>query len=129
MIKWCSRSMIDGPYFALCTTEKDFHKAMKKMGIPVTDWPQHWHSPGANATTQYLDNSKGQLCCIVCMPTPDPNKVSPAQIVALLAHEAVHIKQRFMHWIGEDKPSDEFEAYTVQNIVQELVLAYPYEQK
>ena len=124
MIRWCNRSLIQGPYFAICTSEKAFHAALKKLGIPVTDWPQYWMNPGANATTQYLKSKKGDECCIVCM-LANP-EASPAQIVALLAHEAVHIKQRFMHYIGENYPSSEFEAYVVQNIVQELVLAFPY---
>jgi hypothetical protein len=46
------------------------------------------------------------------------------QVYALLVHEAVHIWQDVKHRIGEDNPSSEFEAYAIQNISQELMLAY-----
>jgi hypothetical protein len=39
-------------------------------------------------------------------------------------HEATHIKQKLMLSIGEKEPSPEFEAYTMQNICQELFCAY-----
>ena len=126
MIKWCSRELITGPYLALCTTEKDFHKALKKLGVPVADW-SHWIDPDAHARTHAL-TAKGKFCCIVCIEA-NPEGILPAQIVALLAHEAVHVKQKYMEFIGERDPSPEFEAYVVQNIVQELVLAYPYEEE
>jgi hypothetical protein len=127
VIKWCNRSLINGPYFALCTSEKDFYKTMKKLYIKATDWPRHWISEGANATTHYLTNNK-EPCFVVCIQE-NPEGVEATQIVALLVHEAVHIKQRFMEFIGEDKPSDEFEAYMVQTIAQQLMLAYPYKEE
>lgn len=42
----------------------------------------------------------------------------------LLIHEAVHVWQDLREAIGEEKPSSEFEAYTVQNITAELFAAY-----
>lgn len=46
------------------------------------------------------------------------------QYYSLLVHEAVHIFQRVCNYIGEDKPSDEFEAYCIQAISQELMYAW-----
>jgi len=42
----------------------------------------------------------------------------------LIVHEATHIKQKIMHTIGETNPSAEFEAYMMQNISANLMLAF-----
>lgn len=46
------------------------------------------------------------------------------QIHGLLLHEAVHIWQRLRTVMGEDEPSKEFEAYSVQRIAQDLFYAF-----
>ena len=53
-----------------------------------------------------------------------PGKASAVQVVGLLAHEATHVWQHVRDWMGEKSPSVEFEAYTVQAILQELLWAY-----
>ena len=40
---------------------------------------------------------------------------------ALLAHEAVHVAQRYFEDIGEEDPSEELRAYAVQAVTQHLV--------
>ncbi len=57
-------------------------------------------------------------CAIVCVRPR--GKRSRAQYAALIAHEAVHIWQRIRLELGEDSPSSEFEAYSVQSICQRL---------
>lgn len=51
------------------------------------------------------------------------------QVYGLLVHEAVHVWQRIMEYIGESKPSDEFMAYGIQAIAQELMFAYKEAKK
>lgn len=42
----------------------------------------------------------------------------------MLTHEAVHIWQEIKLQLGEKEPSYEFEAYSIQNISQNLMEAY-----
>lgn len=42
------------------------------------------------------------------------------QDIALLAHEAVHVVQRYFEDIGEEEPSEELRCYVTQAVVQFL---------
>ena len=44
-----------------------------------------------------------------------------AQIVGILVHEAVHIWQEIRTAMGEDEPSSEFEAYSIERISEDLI--------
>lgn len=48
-------------------------------------------------------------------------KGSTSQRHALYAHEATHVVQRFLSFIGEDSPGDEEEAYLVQGVTLALI--------
>ena len=43
------------------------------------------------------------------------------QLAAMLTHEAVHMWQVARERLGEDKPSQEFEAYAIQALTQRLL--------
>ena len=121
-MKWCDRSLWQCRYhYGLCLSEKDFHREMKKMAIPVSSWPS-WLNDGADATTHFLMHPDGAKAAIVCMP--DCDHLTGVQKAALLVHEAVHIWQEHRVSVGEHKPGDEAEAYAVQSISQRLMEAY-----
>lgn len=80
--------------------------------------------PTTDARTTHLENPKGELCCIVTMPATKRGEVSAIQRSALFAHEAVHVWQAIRENIDEQSPSHEMEAYAIQAITQELMLAY-----
>lgn len=44
--------------------------------------------------------------------------------VSLIFHEAVHVWQRVREEMGETSPSTEFEAYAIQHIGLQLLMAY-----
>lgn len=119
--RWLERDLITGPYIALCTSEQAFHAVLRHCKVPRTDWAK-WVSDGADATTHHLTNPEGGLVCVVCINSTE--KQTGIQIAAMLVHEAVHVWQAHCERIGEHKPSDEFEAYSVQAISQRLMLAY-----
>ncbi len=119
------RTLIYGHYLVLCTTEKMFHDLLNYIEYPKGSWPK-WVNTGANATTHTVDHD-GKTVCIVCIAEP-PKNITNIQIAAMLVHEAVHVWQRNMESIGEDNPSVEFEAYSIQIIAQNLMEAY-VEQK
>lgn len=49
---------------------------------------------------------------------------STIEIHGLLLHEAVHVWQRIRQLMGEQEPSKEFEAYSIQAIAQDLFEMY-----
>lgn len=54
----------------------------------------------------------------------DTSNWSLLQIHGLLLHEAVHIWQELKIKMGEENPSNEFEAYSIQAIAQDLFEMY-----
>ena len=120
--KWISRTLIESPYYiALCKTEKDFERELKRMNIPKNDRPE-FITCGANATVHTFESGSGKISAIVCITKP--KGVSTHQLNSLLVHEAVHIWQWIIKNIGETFPSKEFEAYSIQSISQGLMEAY-----
>lgn len=122
MTLWCGRTLVTNPYFVgLCTCEADFQKELRRLKVPVKDWPTFNASTHANATVHFFESDTGKTA-IVCM-TPRPDKEG-IQLAAMLVHEAVHIWQGIRDELGEKTPSAEFEAYSIQAISQNLMQAY-----
>jgi hypothetical protein len=103
-------------YFGICTSERQFAGECRKLGIKQ---PPEWISATSDACCHILANSKGETACIVAAP-PRQRGQSRAAYAALIVHEALHVWQQVRAAIGEDKPSSEFEAYSLQAICQEL---------
>ncbi len=117
-LPWLDRTVLRSPYLLMCTTEAMYKQAMKHLSI---DDPDEWISTdfGATCHTFY---KPGRLTCVVCMRPEKGRHIS--EIAGLLAHEAVHVKQKLFASINEDAPGTEIEAYAVQNIFQELLYSY-----
>lgn len=97
------------PDMALCLSEKEFADTM--LYCDNEPWENDWCSPGG-AVVWHFKGNHGQPTCIVCMRDWEQHELST--ILAMLVHEAVHIKQHYMRHIGEAEPSVEFEAYCTQ---------------
>ena len=125
---WLSRELITNPFcYCLCLNEKEFHKKLRWLKLPRADWPPFLRSTHANATAHFFETGEGDLAAILCLG--DTKNVGAIQIAALLVHEAVHIWQRAMADIGETAPSDEFMAYGIQRLSQELMYSYAEQTK
>ena len=120
-LKYLNRFLVEGPYLALCTDPKKFVSECRRLKIPEHEIPGFLGRDGAHATTHFLRNPAGQMVSIVTMSLSKHD--AREQQYALLVHEAVHIFRRFCTEIGEDRPSEEFEAYSIQGIAQRLMLA------
>lgn len=121
-MKWLDQTLWKCRYqFGLCLSEKDFHRTLQGMGLPVAQWPM-WVSNNADATTHFFEHPDGGKAAIVCMG--ENAHLTGVQKAALLVHEAVHIWQEHRVATGEREPSDESEAYAVQSISQRLMEAY-----
>lgn len=82
-----------------------------------------WIGDAATATTTTLE-SENKRCCVVSLNLEITKDLDPIDIATVLVHEAVHVFQQHCKNIGEDNPSEEFEAYSIQQISQQLMLAY-----
>lgn len=123
-VNWCDRSMFQGPSYCLVTTPKLFKKELKRFGIK--DDVDHVIRKNINATCYQFENN-GQECFIVILN--DWEKADRIDIAGIIAHEAIHLKQQVMRMIGEKNPSDEFEAYMIQNIVANLTKCFDEQTK
>jgi hypothetical protein len=123
-VKWLDRALLAGPYLALVLSQKEFDEALGHCDVPKDKFV-HWiKNAQSDATAHYLENAVGELVCIVAIrPTESATGV---QIAAMIVHEAVHVFQQFRDSIGEDAPSAEFEAYSIQSISQRLMEAYAH---
>lgn len=121
-VKWINRSLVTSPYYiGLCTSEKKFAREMKRLKVPKLERRAFLKS-GSDATTHLFDARQGRdNCAIVCIKR---GKTKRTQVHSLLVHEAMHVWRAICVRIGEDTPSDEFAAYSVQSISQRLMEVY-----
>jgi len=118
--EWLDRTLVRSPYhYCLCTTEKGFNKLLKKLELPKSEWPEFIKEEFGACV--YTFESKGTNICVVNIrKTKHPKE----EIYPLLVHEAQHILQKVWRFLGEDYPSSELEAYSIQNISQNLMESY-----
>lgn len=121
MTAWLNKTLIEGDFLKVCTTEAEYYRTLRYLKVPVAEWDR-WLLPESLATTHYFDTPKGSRVSIVCIP------VKPAEdgidVATLLVHEAVHVVQEYFRYIGEDNPGSEIEAYAIQNVSASLMKAY-----
>ena len=123
-MKWLNRTLVTSPYcYGLCLTEKEFHKELRKLGVPLHSFPEHTKY-ASGASTHYLESGDDKVA-IVCLG--NTRGYTKEQIHALIAHEAVHVWQAICDELGETSPSIEFEAYSLQQITQNLLTSYRYQ--
>lgn len=94
----------------LVHSHKKARKLMSSIGVSCD------YDESAEAVTLVLDTDAG-LTSLVIMNSNGAG----TQDIALLVHESIHVAQAYWESIGEDKPSEEFMAYTVQSISQYLI--------
>jgi hypothetical protein len=116
---WLDRTLIRGDFLCLCTTEAEFVKELKRTKV-AAPWPK-WIEDDALATTHYIVTGKGNRATIVCMTD---KKMDGIPAASLLVHEAVHVVQEYFRYIGEETPSIEFQAYSIQEVAGQLMYAY-----
>lgn len=104
-------------HIGFCPSKKAWKREMRKMGCEGEPWPS------AAGSTQTFD-SGGKRCIIVTVAEGCEKHHSRIEIAGLIAHEATHVWQKVREHMGEDQPSIEFEAYSVQAIFQNLYRAW-----
>lgn len=119
--------MITGPDVALVLSKKAFYKAMKECKVSKSAAGDWMASPTADATVHIKETKSQGMVCVVALKLG--KKTTQEQVIGVLIHESVHIWQYFKRRIGEDNPSDEFEAYSIQTISQRLIASYLVQTK
>ena len=117
---WLNHALLYGPKFCMVTSQKEFERVCKKIGLPDQGNPyvrDEW-----NASTHWWSRG-AELICIVGFNLEKSKSMGPIDIAALLTHEAVHVWQQAERAIG-DVTCDEMEAYAIQNISRELMEEY-----
>jgi len=108
-------------YLSFAFTEKDYLEELKRLKIKVVI---NWLGENGDACVHSFHNGKGKEYNIVCVNHKKTLKWPIQDVYALLVHEMVHAFQNYKEYVGEDKPSDEFEAYSIQNLCTNAFYAY-----
>lgn len=121
MTKWLNPTLLTCDHVGICFNERDFHRELRRMKVPAHQWSS-WLTEGALATTHHLTSEKGSRASIVCIPIR--KDWEGVEVAALLVHEAMHVVQEAMDYIGESVVGRETQAYAIQNISARLMGAY-----
>lgn len=124
MPKWFSNAMPGSTLkYALCVTQDEFNAIADELGAINDDFLP---SDCDAMTHIYQVPGKGPRA-VVCIRLH--SKHSMERRYTTLVHEAVHVWQTLRDYICEEKPSEEFEAYTIETIASTLILAYKRRRK
>lgn len=116
-LRWLDRDTVRAPHMVLCLTEGAFLAAARHCKVPN---PGEWLDEKKNKAVVHTWEREGKLTCVVCVH-PEAAKGDPIEVAAALVHESVHVFQRLCDSIGEDQPSREFEAYSIERIAETLM--------
>lgn len=111
---WCEGFLRLPHDYGFCPSEKAWYALAKASKRDLGAYPN-----GAAMTTLFQSTERKTRTCIVTVGIR-----TPRETVNLLVHEAAHVWRDIREGIGEKEPSSEFEAYALQNIVDELIRAY-----
>lgn len=93
--------------------QKDMDAILKKVGCKE---PTDYIGKGHIATTHWIGSNTSDFVIVGL----NPDKLTPTQ-AALAAHEATHVMQRCHDIIGDEKPSREVQACTVEQVTKWLL--------
>lgn len=115
--RWLDRVTVRAPHMILCLSEAEYLRAARRCKLQS---PAAWMDEASQQAVVHAWESAGTLTCVVCLH-PDALTADPIEVACVLVHESVHIFQRLCDSIGEDKPSREFEAYSIERISEQLM--------
>lgn len=107
-------------YLGLCLSQASFDKEWKRLKMHGSS--PRWVQAGAAGTTHTFTHSRNGEMCIVSLDIPKGKE--RGEIYGLIVHEAVHVMQTYRKQLNDPNPGIEFEAYSLQGIVQHLLYAF-----
>jgi hypothetical protein len=122
-MQWLNRNLIFSPIcYCLCLSNEEFEKELKRLKLHPRNWPD-FVNPGADATAHFFESTDTcDECAIICLDLK-PNRLL-CEVMGLLTHECVHIWQAIKNNMGEKNPSNEFEAYSIHWLSQQVINAF-----
>lgn len=122
--RWSTERILAAPiYWTVVTDERQFAPLISELYAPEESPDLRWFAgtDASGITHSYVSSTSG-LRSVVCLRNLDD--LDPVAVVSLIAHEAMHVWQFVREYLGETTPSHEFEAYSVQIILQQLLGEY-----
>ena len=119
-VRWCDNGWFPFNY-GIVKDRKDFIKCLDVIGIkkhPMRDGGRD-HEGIAAHVSPFRDHNDNLLILVLI-----EDRGHKENTKEFLVHEAVHIWQAMCEEIGEESPSAEFEAYSIQAITRSLWRAY-----
>jgi hypothetical protein len=96
---------------AYVKNEREFEKIIKHY--KVENAPEYLGNDNGGGVVAL----EGKVGTIMVLTISSDIKGKKDRLSALV-HEITHIKQYYLRWIGEDEPSDEFEAYLMNSLFE-----------
>lgn len=114
-------------HMALCIGNDEYVRELKRLKVPHDEWPVSAIDTAFAETAHVVGSDKKGGKIMAAFVIVQPEKLSDctlAEVHALLVHEAVHLWHGHCAAIGESHPSEEFEAYSIQQLSLLLMKAY-----
>ena len=109
-------------YLTLFTDEKSYDRWIRREKIKTG---KDFVSNDANGCCHFFENTEGGATAVaVCLNVEKLVKKDTIGQACTIIHEAVHVYQECIRFLGETNPGDEFAAYSIQNISEQLMRAY-----
>lgn len=116
-LKWHLIETFDYRY-ALVPSKKALARYQKKAQL---EGMSHDSSLGMCYAIAGKDDRKPHSIVVI---STDMDQRPLYEAISIIEHEAVHVFQNMCAAIGEDAPSAEFEAYSIQQIIRNLLFDY-----
>ncbi|MDX5412786.1 MAG: hypothetical protein LPK02_07040 [Rhodobacterales bacterium] len=113
---WCNPGWMPFKY-CYCPDAKNWARLMKFLGAGHEPYPDD--TPGRMTTMRNQETDE----IVLIVSFGDLTSVSPVDIMGLVAHECMHMWQEVKRYIGEKAPGDEMEAYALQAMCCEILMA------
>lgn len=118
---------LNGNWFGVQVVYAPNERAWRHL-MKTYAWPDMADDPfptaDAHCSTFTNRNDHNEQISVITVNRAKAETHTMPQVVAMLAHEAMHAWRHTREKIKETDPSSEFEAYAIQSIVQFLVCTY-----
>jgi len=119
--KWHNQSLLrNSVKYALATNQAEFDELLKYL----KQQPEACLPNKEQALTHSFERPGKHKTPFVVVCLDITRKQPDEKYIATLIHESVHVWQEFCEYIGEEKPSAEFEAYSIEQIAYNLLMDY-----
>jgi hypothetical protein len=105
--------------FAVVFSRANYKAELDRLGIKEPEDLEH-HFTNSLGSVSVLTNEDKANILLVFFDGPALRKCTIADQVGVIAHEAVHVWQYILEFIGEEAPGKEMEAYSIQWITSTM---------